>query len=167
MTSTWAIHGWIPAADPSQLLWVSPLGILWVYPCASQLGWVDPWASPGLVHFCTKKHFWTQHVVCLGISWDFCHVLKNYVIFLEFLGDFWRLGTDTGENIRETLEKKGCEVDFGRRGNTSCHRIDKLFKPNWPPDSPPDPSRPPDRPPGGFEKQNHFFQKKEFALPSC
>ena len=30
-------------------------------------------------------------------------------------------------------EQKGFEVDFGRRGQLTSHRIDKLFKPNWPP----------------------------------
>ena len=61
MTSTCAIHGWIRAADPLQLLWVSPLGILWVYLGHPNLG---GWTLGHLLAwsiFAQKRHFWTQH----------------------------------------------------------------------------------------------------------
>ena len=56
------------------------------------------------------------------ISGFFCRFLQNYVISLEFLGHAWT-----------RTERNWVEPQFGRRGKTPCKRIDKLFKPNWPP----------------------------------
>ena len=47
-------------------------------------------------------------------------------VFWTFLGSPW---TCLG-NSKLDPPKKGCEVDFGRRGKLTCHRIDELFKPN-------------------------------------
>ena len=81
-----------------------------------------------------KRRFWAQSQDFLGNSWDF---LRNSWIFLEILG-----------NSKMDPPKSGCEVDFGRRGKLTCHRIDELFKPNCPPGTPQDPRRPPRTPPG-------------------
>ena len=65
--------------------------------------------------------------------------------------------------------KSGCEVDFGRRGKLTCHRIDELFKPNCPPGGSQDPRRPPRPPrplPGGFGKSCIFlFFEKNILKP--
>ena len=78
---------------------------------------------------------WPRNVDVLGISWIFCHYLKIFVIFfeclsfsLEVLAHSW---TQPGRNWSDLAS--------GRFKKTSCMRIDKLFKPNWPP-------RHPDRP---------------------
>ena len=61
----------------------------------------------------------------LVISGKFCRFLQNSEIFLEFLGHAWsRPGRDW------------VGAQFGRRGYTPCHRIDRLLKPNCPPDQP-------------------------------
>ena len=52
-------------------------------------------------------------------------------VFWTFLGFPW---TCLG-NSKLDPPKNGCEVDFGRRGKLTCHRIDELFKPNWPPET--------------------------------
>ena len=48
------------------------------------------------------------------------------------------------------------EPGSGRRGKTTWLRIERHFKPNFPPDPPNRPPRPPRTPPGGLEKL-HFF----------
>ena len=67
-------------------------------------------------------------------------------VFLTFLGFPW---TCLG-NSKLDPPKKGCEVDFGRRGKLTCHRIDELFKPNCRTRPSQDPRRPPQTLPGGF-----------------
>ena len=44
-----------------------------------------------------------------------------------------------------------------------CHRIDELFKPNWPPETPETPRRPPRPPQEGFENILYFFFSKKSA----
>ena len=67
-------------------------------------------------------------------------------VFCTFLGSPW---TCPG-NSKVDPPKKGCEVNFGRRGKLTCHRIDELFKPNCLPGASQSPRRPPRRPPGRF-----------------
>ena len=50
--------------------------------------------------------------------------------------------------------------EFGRRGKLTCHRIDELFKPNWPPRPPQSPRRPPQAPPGVLDKIVNFQKKR-------
>ena len=63
--------------------------------------------------------------------------------------DFFHFGRS---HVKPELVKTGSGPQSGRRGNTPCHRIDRLFKPNWPPDSPPDQTRPPRPDPQEFWK---------------
>ena len=113
-------------------------GTCMAYP--RQLGWKYLWPS-----LCVSPIFCTKTTILDSkppfFPWKFCDFIENSLISFEILGNS---KMDPGQN--------GCEVDFGRRGNTPCHRIDELFKPNWPPRAPQSPRRPPRRPPQGFWK---------------
>ena len=75
-----------------------------------------------------------------GFPWKFLGFSSN---FSDFLGHALEI-------LRWTLQKTGCEVDFGRRGKLTCHRIDELFKQNWPPETQNYPRRPSRRPSRSF-----------------
>ena len=67
----------------------------------------------------SKTRFPLEFLDFLSISWICLGICK---ISLEILG-----------NSKVDPPKKGCEVDFGRRGKLRCHRIDEFFKQNWVP----------------------------------
>ena len=88
-------------------------------------------------------------------------------IFLEILGIFWKflwffLGFLGHAWTRPEGNRAGPE--FGRRGKLTCHRIDELFKPNWPPRPPSRPPRPPERPPQEFFANNLIVQKNQRGM---
>ena len=85
-----------------------------------------------------KPAFWAQNH---DFHWKFLDFLRISRISLDMLG-----------NSKMDPPKSGCEVDFGRRGKLTCHRIDELFKPNCPPGPSQDPRRTPQNPPGRFWK---------------
>ena len=59
--------------------------------------------------------------------------------------------------------QNGSEVDFGRRGNTPCKRIDELFKPNWVPRTPKQTPQTPQEASQEVLEKLVFFSKKKWA----
>ena len=105
----------------------------------------------------------------------FCHFLDNSIFGLYKLNESMdRPATPVHPKSGEILQKNGhrhmgehpldprkngLEVDFGRRGKYApCHRIDELFKPNWPPRPSQTPRGPPPDPQERFPKKLYFFK---------
>ena len=105
---------------------VGKLGLVRVYLWASLgvasvlLGWPGcSLADPEILHFPPKN-------ACFGVE---------SMIIIGFFGIFsLRTSLDSCMGCSEP-RKPRVEVDFGLREKFTCHRIDELFKQNWPPEA--------------------------------
>ena len=107
----------------------------------------------------------------------FVHVCRKTAIFdskppflpicLPKTADFENGHRHMGELFVRGSTKTGSRWILVARGKLTCHRIDKLFKPNCPPDSPPDPLIPPRRPPRRFEKKCNLKKKRIHPTGRC
>ena len=142
MTSSCAIRGWDPrSGSVARFLGLGKASWAWEWHILGWLGWVAG-------HLLEIVHKIPDGPIYVGKTTFLESKPQLSPVFCTFLGSPWIcLGIS-----KMDPPKKGCEVNFGRRGKLTCHRIDELFKPNWVPRPTQTPRRPPRSLPRSFGK---------------
>ena len=147
MTSSYC-HSWLgPRRGPLQLVWV----------------YLGPWPANlggSILGHLLFGHFLPQKMAILDFKPPFLS------IFWPKTADFEKRPSTHGRTFRATLDKNGCEVDFGRSGKEAMSSNRQAFQAQLAPLTPQEAQETPSRPPQEFWKNLFFFLIVGPGLPA-